>query len=86
MEFAYIKAAESQVIGALVAGGTDGGNRTLDAAGLLDFVSDGSVSIYKSTLGTATNILVTPEQWGAIMNLTRRHKMLLTRSKHIGKR
>ena len=69
MEFAYIKAAEAQVLGALVAGGTDGGNRTLDAAGLLDFVSDGSVSIYKSTLGTATNILVTPEQWGAIMNL-----------------
>jgi len=70
MEFAYIKAAEAQVIGALVAGGTDGGNRTLDAAGLLDFVSDASVSVYKSTLGTATNILVTPEQWGAIMNLT----------------
>jgi len=69
MEFAYIKAAETQVLGALVTGGTDGGNRTLDAAGLLDFVSDGSVSIYKSTLGTATNILVTPEQWGAIMNL-----------------
>ena len=69
MEFAYIKAAEQQVLAALVTDGTDGGNRTLDAAGLLDFVSDASVSIYKSTLGTATNILVTPEQWGAIMNL-----------------
>ncbi len=46
MEFAYIKAAETQVLGALVTGGTDGGNRTLDAAGLLDFVSDGSVSIF----------------------------------------
>ena len=68
MEYAYIKAAEQQVLAALV-GGTDGGNRTLDAAGLLDFVSDASVSIYKNTLGTATNILVTPEQFGAIMNL-----------------
>ncbi len=60
----------SAVVTGLIAGGTDGGNRTLDAAGLLDFVSDASVSVYKSTLGTATNILVTPEQWGAIMNLT----------------
>jgi HK97 family phage prohead protease len=69
MEFAYIKATDIAVIAGLVAGGTDGGNRTLDAAGLLDFVSDGSVSIYKNTLGTATNILVSPEQYGAIMNL-----------------
>jgi HK97 family phage prohead protease len=69
MEYAYIKAAEAQVLGALVANGTDGGNRTLDAAGLLDFVSDASVAIYKGTLGTATNILVSPEQFGAIMNL-----------------
>jgi HK97 family phage prohead protease len=69
MEFAYIKAAEQQVIAALTTGGTDGGNRTLDAAGLLDFVSDASVSVYKSTLGSATEILVSPEQWGAIMNL-----------------
>jgi len=68
MEYAYIKAAEQQVLAALV-GGTDGGNRTLDAAGLLDFVSDASVSVYKNTLGTATNILVSPEQFGAIMNL-----------------
>ena len=68
MEYAYIKAAEQQVLAALV-GGTDGGNRTLDAAGILDFVSDASVSIYKNTLGTATNILVSPEQFGAIMNL-----------------
>ncbi len=69
MEFAYLKATDVAVIAGLVAGGTDGGNRTLDASGLLDFVSDGSVSIYKSTLGTATNILVSPEQFGAIMNL-----------------
>jgi HK97 family phage prohead protease len=69
MEFAYLKATDVAVIAGLVAGGTDGGNRTLDAAGILDFVSDGSVSIYKSTLGTATNILVSPEQFGAIMNL-----------------
>jgi HK97 family phage major capsid protein len=69
MEYAYVKATDVAVIAGLVAGGTDGGNRTLDAAGLLDFVSDGSVAIYKSTLGTATNILVSPEQYGAIMNL-----------------
>jgi HK97 family phage major capsid protein len=69
MEFAYAKATDVAVIAGLVAGGTDGGNRTLDAAGFLDFVSDASVSVYKNTLGTATNILVSPEQWGNIMNL-----------------
>ncbi len=69
MEFAYAKATDVAVIAGLVAGGTDGGNRTLDAAGFLDFVSDASVSVYKDTLGTATNILVSPEQWGNIMNL-----------------
>ena len=69
MEFAYAKATDVAVIAGLVAGGTDGGNRTLDAAGFLDFVSDASVSVYKGTLGTATNILVSPEQWGNIMNL-----------------
>jgi HK97 family phage prohead protease len=69
MEFAYAKATDVAVIAGLVAGGTDGGNRTLDASGILDFVSDASVSVYKATLGTATNILVSPEQWGALMNL-----------------
>jgi HK97 family phage prohead protease len=69
MEYAYVKAAEQQIISGLVVGGTDGGNRTLDAAGFLDFVSDAAVSVYKNTLGSATNILVSPEQWGAIMNL-----------------
>jgi HK97 family phage prohead protease/HK97 family phage major capsid protein len=69
MEFAYAKATDVAVIAGLVAGGTDGGNRTLDAAGALDFVSDASVAVYKATLGTATNILVSPEQWGALMNL-----------------
>jgi HK97 family phage prohead protease len=69
MEFAFVKATDVAIIAGLVAGGTDGGNRTLDAAGLLDFVSDGSVAIYKATLGTATNILMSPEQFGAILNL-----------------
>ena len=69
MEFAYAKATDAAVGATISAVATDGGNRTLDAAGLLDFVSDGSVAIYKATLGTATNILVSPEQFGAIMNL-----------------
>jgi hypothetical protein len=69
MEFAYAKATDAAVAAALVTGATDGGNRTLDAAGFLDFIADGSVSVYKNTLGTATEILVTPEQWGAIMGL-----------------
>jgi HK97 family phage prohead protease len=69
MEYAYAKATDVAVTTGLIAGGTDGGNRTLDAAGLLDFVSDAGVSIYANTLGFAQNIIASPQQWGAIQNL-----------------
>ncbi len=45
MEYAYAKATDVAVVTGLIAGGTDGGNRTLDAAGLLDFVSDAGLNI-----------------------------------------
>jgi len=69
MEFAYAKATDKAVSDALIAGGTDGGNRTLSAANIADFVSDAAVSIYKGTLGFAQNIIVSPEQWGNLMGL-----------------
>jgi uncharacterized protein len=69
MEFAYAKATDNAVATALVLGGTDGGNRTVTAANIQDFISDAAVSIYKGTLGFATNIVVSPEQWGALMGL-----------------
>ena len=69
MEFAYAKATDAAVLAALIAGGTDGGNRTVSAANIADFVSDAAVSIYKGTLGFAQNIIVSPEQWGALMGL-----------------
>jgi HK97 family phage prohead protease len=69
MEFAYAKATDVAVGTALINGGTDGGNRTMSAANIQDFISDAAVSIYKGTLGFATNIVVSPEQWGALMGL-----------------
>jgi HK97 family phage major capsid protein/HK97 family phage prohead protease len=69
MEFAYAKATDTAVVQALFDGGTDGGNRTLDAAGLLDFVADGATSVYSNSLGFARNLLVSPAAWGAIMGL-----------------
>jgi HK97 family phage prohead protease len=69
MEFAYAKATDIAVGTALINGGTDGGNRTLTAANIQDFISDAAVSIYKGTLGFAQNIVVSPEQWGALMGL-----------------
>jgi len=69
MEYAYAKATDVAVITGLIAGGTDGGNRTMSAANLLDFVSDAGVSIYAGTLGFAQNIIASPQQWGAIQNL-----------------
>ena len=69
MEYAYAKATDDAVLNGLATGGTDGGNRTLDAAGLLDFISDAGVSIYSNTLGVAQNIVASPAQWGVIQNL-----------------
>ena len=71
MEFAYAKATDVAVGTALINGGTDGGNRAALTTGALvsDFVSDAAVSIYKGTLGFAQNIVVSPEQWGALMGL-----------------
>ena len=69
MEFAYAKATDAAVGTALIAGATDGGNRTMTAANLLDFISDAAVSIYTNSLAFGTEIVVSPEQWGAIMNL-----------------
>ena len=70
MEFAYAKATDAAVGSALIAGGTDGGNRTLTTGALAaDYVADAAVSVYSGTLGFAQNIVVSPEQWGAIMGL-----------------
>ena len=69
MEYAYAKATDARVLDILATGGTDGGNRTMSAANLLDFVSDAAVDVYANTLGFAQNIIVSPEQWGAIMGL-----------------
>ena len=69
MEFAYAKATDVAVGTALINGGTDGGNRTMSAANIQDFISDAAVSIYKGTLGFAQNIVVSPEQWGVLMGL-----------------
>ena len=69
MEYAYAKATNAAVGTAVIAGATDGGNRTMSAANLLDFVSDAAVSVYSGTLGFAQNLVVSPEQWGAIMGL-----------------
>jgi HK97 family phage prohead protease len=71
MEFAYAKATDAAVGTALITGGTNGGDRAALTTGALvsDFVSDAAVSIYKGTLGFAENIVVSPEQWGALMGL-----------------
>jgi HK97 family phage prohead protease/HK97 family phage major capsid protein len=71
MEFAYAKATDAAVGTALITGGTNGGDRAALTTGALvsDFVSDAAVSIYKGTLGFAQNIVVSPEQWGALMGL-----------------
>jgi len=69
LEFSMAKATNDRVSAVVVAAATDGGNRTMSAANLLDFVADAAVSVYSGTLGFARNIVVSPEQWGAIMGL-----------------
>jgi HK97 family phage prohead protease len=69
MEFAYAKATDARVATVVAGAATDGGNRTMSAANLLDFVADAAVSVYANTLGFAQNIVVSADQWGAIMGL-----------------
>ena len=69
MEFAYAKATDAAVGNIIGQVATDGGNRTMSAANIQDFISDAAVSIYSNTLGFAENIVVSPEQWGALMGL-----------------
>ena len=71
MEYAYAKATDARVNAVLEANGTNGGDRAALTTGALvaDFVADAAVSIYKNTLGFAQNIVVSPEQWGALMGL-----------------
>jgi HK97 family phage prohead protease len=69
MEFAYATATDAAVAATLIAVATDGGNRTLSAANIQDFIADAAVSVYSGTLGFAENIVVSPEQWGALMGL-----------------
>jgi len=69
MEFAYAAATDAAVGATLSAVATDGGNRTMSAANIQDFIADAAVSVYSGTLGFAENIVVSPEQWGALMGL-----------------
>ena len=69
MEFAYASATDAAVGATLTAVATDGGNRTLTAANIQDFIADAAVSVYSGTLGFAENIVVSPDQWGALMGL-----------------
>jgi HK97 family phage prohead protease len=69
MEFAYASATDAAVGATLTAVATDGGNRTMSAANIQDFIADAAVSVYSGTLGFAENIVVSPEQWGALMGL-----------------
>jgi HK97 family phage major capsid protein len=69
MEFGYAKATDAAVGNIIGQVATDGGNRTMSAANIQDFISDAAVSIYSNTLGFAQNIVVSPEQWGALMGL-----------------
>lgn len=69
MEFSYAKATNAAVALAIQTGSTNGGNRVMSAAVLQDFIADASVDIYTNTLGFANNVIVSPQQWGAIMSL-----------------
>jgi len=69
MEKAYLKATDSAVLDVLATNGTDGGNRTMSNVNFQDFVSDAAVSIFSGTQEFAQNLIASPAQWGAIMNL-----------------
>jgi HK97 family phage major capsid protein/HK97 family phage prohead protease len=69
MEYQYARATDDAVAVALATNGTDGGNRTFDASGLLGFVADAAGSIYSGSLGFARSLVVSPAAWSKIMGL-----------------
>ena len=80
MEFAYAKVTDAAVVIALGNGATDGGNRTLDAEGLLEFIADGAADVYDESLGFARSLVVSPAAWGAIMGLNDAGRPIYTAS------
>jgi hypothetical protein len=69
MEDQYSYATNNAVLNALIAGGTDGGNRTMTNVNFQDFISDAAVSVFSNTKKFARNLIASTGQWGAIMNL-----------------
>lgn len=66
MRYAYAKATDSAVVAAF-ASGTASTGVAATAAGLQSFIATESAAAYKATGDYARNLVVAPDNWGAIM-------------------
>ena len=68
MEFAYAKETSRYVTTEIANAGTlNATGQNEDAAGLVAYASSAAAAVYAASLGFASNIVVSPQQWGKIM-------------------
>ena len=68
MEFAYAKETSRYVTTEVANAGTlNATGQNEDAAGLVAYASSAAAAVYAASLGFASNIVVSPQQWGKIM-------------------
>ena len=68
MEFAYAKETDRYVMEQVANTGTlNATGQNEDAAGLVAYASSAAAAVYAASLGFASNIVVSPQQWGKIM-------------------
>jgi HK97 family phage major capsid protein len=66
MRFAYAKATDTAVAAAFAASGTAATGVAATAAGLQSFIATESAAAYKATGEFASNLVVSPDFWGAV--------------------
>jgi HK97 family phage major capsid protein len=68
MEFAYAKETDRYVMEQVANNGTlNATGQAESAAGLVAYASSAAAAVYSASLGFASNIVVSPQQWGNIM-------------------
>jgi HK97 family phage major capsid protein len=67
LQKAYTKACDNAVIAAFTASGTQAAVVATTAAGLQSFVATETAAAYKGSAEFAENLVVSPDQWAAIM-------------------
>jgi HK97 family phage major capsid protein len=67
MQFAYAKATDAAVLASMVTNGTAATSVAATAAGTQSFIATESAAAFKATGEYASNLIASPDYWGALM-------------------